>query len=144
MFQKNTTNSRKENMEEVIKKWLTGKDKELEELISTTKERDVCQIEICDLGKTFCNHKQVIAHSSKKHEKFASNVQSEEDAIQKEKTMLFNKVKIIQKDNSDITGELSNIGPTMRIQKRKFYSSILWPQKKLKTLRRIGRKMTKL
>ena len=88
-------------------------------MIATTNERDFCQIEICDLGKTVPIHKQAIAHSSKKHKKFASNVQSEEDAIQKEKTRLFNQVKIMQKENSDITGELSNMGAKYAHSKEK-------------------------
>ena len=71
----------KANWEEVIKQWSPGKFKELEELISVTKYRDACKIEICDLGKTFCNQKQVVAHSSKDHKKCASSVKSETDTI---------------------------------------------------------------
>ena len=53
----------KENLEEEIKHWPTGKAKVLEELIALTKQRDACKIEICDLGKIVCNWKQVVAHS---------------------------------------------------------------------------------
>ena len=59
----------KENMQEKIKQWSTGKAKVLEELIDATKERDACQIETYDLGKIVRNQKQVISHSPKEHKK---------------------------------------------------------------------------
>ena len=68
-------------MEEEIRHWPTGKAKSLEGLIDVTKERDACKIEICDLEKTVCNQKQVVAHSSKEHKKCASSVKSEADTI---------------------------------------------------------------
>ena len=82
-------------MEEVIKKWSTGKAKALYELIASTKERDFCQIEICDMEKTVLNQKQAISHSSKEHKNFASNVKFEADTTQEEKTRLLYYVKII-------------------------------------------------
>ena len=87
----------KENTEEEIKKWSTGKDKALEEVIAVTKERYACQNETCDMGITVRNHKQAIFHSSKEHEKCASGVQSEADTIQEEKTRLLDQVKMMQK-----------------------------------------------
>ena len=71
----------KANLKEEIKHWPTRKAKSLEELIAVTKERDACKIEICDMGKTVCNQKQVVAHSSKEHKKCASSVKSEADTI---------------------------------------------------------------
>ena len=68
-------------MEEEIKQRPTVKAKALDELIAVIKERDTCKIEICDLGKTVCNQKQVVAHSSKEHKKCASSVKSEADTI---------------------------------------------------------------
>ena len=88
-FQRNTQSVpeendelKKANLEEEIKHWPTGKAKALEELIDVTKYRDACKIEICDLGKTVCNQKQVVAHSSKEQKKCASSVKSEADTIQ--------------------------------------------------------------
>ena len=72
---------KKANLEEEIKHWPTRKAKVLEELIAVTKYRDACEIEICDLGKTACNQKQVVAHSSKHHKQCASSVKSEADII---------------------------------------------------------------
>ena len=40
---------------------------------------------ICDMGIAVLNQKQVIAHSSKEHEKCASDVQTEADTIQEER-----------------------------------------------------------
>ena len=72
VLQKNTPSVPEENneldkvyMEEEIKKWSTGKAQSLEGLIYVTKERDACQIETCDMGKTFHNQKQAISHSTK-------------------------------------------------------------------------------
>ena len=53
---------RRDNLEEEIKQRPTAKAKALDELIAVIKECDSCQIEICDLGKTVCNNKQVVAH----------------------------------------------------------------------------------
>ena len=99
----------KENMEEGINQWSKGKANALEELIDVTKERDSYQIETCGVGKTVRNQKQVIAHSLKEHEKCASDVQYEVDTIQERKTRFLYQVKMIQKENSDITVELSNM-----------------------------------
>ena len=77
--------------------WSTGKAKAWEELIVVTKERDNCQIETCDLVKLVRNQKQALAHSSKYHKKCASDVQSEADNIQEEKTRLLYHVKMMQK-----------------------------------------------
>ena len=60
-------------------------------------------------GKTVHNQKQAVSHSSKEHEKCASDVQSEEDTIQEENTRLLDQVKMMQKYNSVITDELSNM-----------------------------------
>ena len=75
-FQRNTQSVpeennelKKENLEKEIKQRPTGKTKALDELVDVIKERDACKIEICDLGKTVCNQKQVVAHSSKEHKK---------------------------------------------------------------------------
>ena len=53
-----------------------------------TKWRDVCNIETYDLGKTVLNQKHAIDHSSKEHEKWASDVRYEADTIQGENTRL--------------------------------------------------------
>ena len=68
-------------MEEEIKQRPTVKAKTLDELIAVIKERDTCKIEICDMGKTVCYQKQVVAHSSKEQKKCAFDVQSEADTI---------------------------------------------------------------
>ena len=96
-------------MEEEIKQWSTGKAKGLKELITATNERDACQIETCDLGKTIRNQKQAIAHSLKDNKKCASDVQSEADTMQGGNTRLLDQVNMMQKENSDITGEISNM-----------------------------------
>ena len=84
-------------MEEEINHWPTGKVKALEELIAVIKERDVCKIEICDLGKKVCNHKQLVAHSSKEQKKCAFDVQSKADTIQEENTRLLYQVNMMKK-----------------------------------------------
>ena len=55
--------------------------RQTDRLIAVIKERNTCQIEICDLEKTVRNQKQAVAHSSKEHKKRASGVQSEADTI---------------------------------------------------------------
>ena len=45
----------------------------------------------------------------KYHEKCASDVQSEVDTTQEENTRFLDQANMMQKDNSDITGELSNM-----------------------------------
>ena len=60
-------------------------------------------------GKTVPNQKQVISNSLKDHERCAYDVQSGEDTLQEEKTRLLYQVQIMQKDNSDITYELTNM-----------------------------------
>ena len=45
----------------------------------------------------------------KEYDKCAYDVQSEADTIQEEKTRLLDKVNMMQKDNSDITDELSSM-----------------------------------
>ena len=62
-----------------------------------------------DLGKTVINQNQAIYHSSKGHGKCLSDMQYEADTIQEGKTRLSDQVKMMQKENSDITGELSNM-----------------------------------
>ena len=74
------------------------KAKALEELIDVTKQRDACKFEICDLGETVCNQKQVVAHSSKEQKKCTFDVQSEADTIQEENTRLLDQVKMMQKE----------------------------------------------
>ena len=96
-------------MEEEIKQWPSGKVKALWKRIAVTKERDVCHIEICGWGETLLNQKQVIAHSLKDNEKWASDVRSEAGKIQLEKTRLLDQANIMQNNNSDIKGELSNM-----------------------------------
>ena len=96
-------------MEKEIKIWSTRKAKALEELIGATKERDSCKIEKCDMGKTVFNQKQEISHSLREHRKCVSDVQSESDTIQEEKTRLLDQAKMMQKENIYITGEISNI-----------------------------------
>ena len=96
-------------MEKEIKICSTSKAKALEELIYATKERDSCKIEKCDMGKTVFNQKQEISHSLREHRKCVSDVQSESDTIQEEKTRLLDQAKMMQKENIYITGEISNI-----------------------------------
>ena len=60
-------------------------------------------------GKTVLNQKQTTSPSPKKLETFASAVHSEADTTQEENTRLLNYFKITQQENSDITGELSNM-----------------------------------
>ena len=55
------------------------------------------------------NQKQVIEHSLKEHKKCASDVQSEADTIQEENTRFLDQVKMMQKENSEITGEISKM-----------------------------------
>ena len=59
--------------------------------------------------KTVINQKQAIAHSLKEHEKSAYDVQSEADTIMEENTRLLDHSKMTQKDNNDITDDLSNM-----------------------------------
>ena len=73
------------------------------------KLKFLCQIETCDLGETVRKQKQEIANSSKEHKKCASDVQYEADTTQEKKTRLLDQVKMIKKESSDITGELSNM-----------------------------------
>ena len=47
--------------------------------------------------KTGLNQKQATAHSSKEHEKCASDVQYEADTIQEENTWLLDQVKMMKK-----------------------------------------------
>ena len=61
------------------------------------------------LGETVLNQKQVIACSSKEHEKWASDVWSEADTIQGENNKLLDQVNMMQKKNSDTTAGISNI-----------------------------------
>ena len=51
----------------------------------------------------------MISHSPKEHKKCASDVKYESDTIQEGKNRLLYQVKMMQKDNSDIMGELSNM-----------------------------------
>ena len=78
-------------------------------MIDVPKERDSCQIETYILGKTVRNQKQVMASSLKELKTISSGVQSEAYNIQKKKTRLLYQVNMMQKQNIDITGELSNI-----------------------------------
>ena len=96
-------------MEEEIKKWSTGKAKLLEEHIDVTKERDDYKIETCDLGELVRNKKQAITHSLKGHKNCASDVKSEADTTQEGEIRFLDQVKIMQKEKSDITGEISNM-----------------------------------
>ena len=66
-------------------------------MIFVSKERDACQIEKNHMEKTVFNHKQSIAHPSKKHEKCAYAVRSEADTSQEEKTRSLDQVKMMQK-----------------------------------------------
>ena len=59
----------------------TVKAKALDKLITVIKEHDACKIEICDLGETVYNQKQVVDHSFNEHKKCASSVKSEEYTI---------------------------------------------------------------
>ena len=68
-------------MEEEIKQRPTVKAKALDELIAVIKESDTCITEICDMGKTVGNQKQVVAHSPKEQKKCAFDVQSEAENI---------------------------------------------------------------
>ena len=92
-----------------IKKWSTGNSKSLEELVDVTKDSDAHKIETRALGKIVSNQKQAIYRSLKDHKKCASGVQSELDTIQEEKTRLLDQVRMMQKDKSDITSEISNM-----------------------------------
>ena len=59
--------------------------------------------------KTVINQKQKIAHSFKEHEKCAYDVQSKADTTMEENTRLLDQSKMVQKENSDISDDLSNM-----------------------------------
>ena len=61
------------------------------------------------MGKIVLNQKQAISHSLREHRNCVSDVQSESDTTQEENNRFLDHTQMMQKENIDITGEISNI-----------------------------------